>query len=241
MIRLLPTWIILLTLPVALIMMAARLVMTPQFLEVLYTRSGFPADGYGFTVEDRLRYGPLGVQFLLEHKPLDFLARQQLPGELCFPRQPQPCSMFNERELRHMADVQEVTWRLFAATGVAVLLLSAVIGYHLKRRAIGTLLYAIELASLATIAGVILGAFTVVVAWDAFFDTFHALFFEEGTWRFLYSDTLIRLYPEQFWVDSSIAVGAFAVVFSLIVLAFSRWCRYRQLRADISWLRQSNG
>jgi uncharacterized membrane protein len=34
-----------------------------------------------------------------------------------------------------------------------------------------------------------------------FFSGFHSLFFEGDSWLFLYSDTLIRLFPIRFWQD----------------------------------------
>ena len=44
-------------------------------------------------------------------------------------------------------------------------------------------------------------AFGVIFVW------FHQIFFESGTWTFLFSDTLIRLFPERFWRDTFLAVG----------------------------------
>jgi integral membrane protein (TIGR01906 family) len=39
------------------------------------------------------------------------------------------------------------------------------------------------------------------VAWGLAFTLFHNLFFSSGTWTFAYTDSLIRLFPEQFWFD----------------------------------------
>jgi uncharacterized membrane protein len=39
------------------------------------------------------------------------------------------------------------------------------------------------------------------VFWN-FFSAFHSLFFEGDSWIFLYSDTLIRLFPIRFWQDA---------------------------------------
>ena len=50
------------------------------------------------------------------------------------------------------------------------------------------------------------------------FDTFHEVFFAEGTWRFPFSDSLIRLYPEQLFVDAAVAIGCFAAISSLVIL-----------------------
>ncbi len=50
----------------------------------------------------------------------------------------------------------------------------------------------------------------VLVAFGVIFVAFHNVFFEAGTWTFLYSDTLIRLFPERFWRDTFLAVGLLA-------------------------------
>lgn len=221
-------WIIVLTLPVVLLMVASRLVMTPAFLTLEYTRAGFLPDPYGFTVEDRLLYGLLGLQYLLERRPISFLAEQTLPGERCFPPQMTQCPMFNARELQHMVDVQNVTWMLFAVAGAAVILCVLAMSVLWRQRVM--LLAAVDVASMTLIIAVLTVAVAVVFAWDVFFDTFHALFFEDGTWRFFYSDTLIRLYPEQFWMDAAIAVGALSVTFAVVILTFTRWYRSRTLR-----------
>ncbi|NDJ62146.1 MAG: DUF1461 domain-containing protein, partial [Chloroflexi bacterium] len=66
----------------------------------------------------------------------------------------------------------------------------------------------------------------VITNWDYFFTLFHNLFFESGTWQFLYSDTLIRLFPEQFWFDAALIIGGFNVIMSLGVLGITwRWGR----------------
>ena len=39
----------------------------------------------------------------------------------------------------------------------------------------------------------------VLLSFGVLFVAFHNVFFAPGTWTFLYSDTLIRLFPERFW------------------------------------------
>ncbi len=225
-------WIIVVTLPLVLMMLASRLVMTPAFLSFLYTRDGFPQDVYGFTTEDRLSYGVLGLQYLLERQPITFLSDQTLPGERCFPMQASECSMFNARELQHMVDVQNVTWLLFVAACVAAIICTASLWTLRRQRAL--LITAVEAACITLVVAVLTIAVAVVFAWDTFFDVFHALFFEEGTWRFFYSDTLIRLYPEQFWMDSAIAVGVLSVIFAIGLMALVRLYRVSYLRREHS-------
>lgn len=48
------------------------------------------------------------------------------------------------------------------------------------------------------------------VFWD-FFAGFHSLFFEGDSWLFLFSDTLIRLFPLRFWQDAFLFAAAIAL------------------------------
>lgn len=79
--------------PLLLIMIGVRLVMTPVFLHIEYTRPGFPTDFYGFTEQDRLKYAPYALDYLLNGEDITFL------GDLTFDNG-QP--LFNARELQHM-------------------------------------------------------------------------------------------------------------------------------------------
>jgi uncharacterized membrane protein len=50
----------------------------------------------------------------------------------------------------------------------------------------------------------------VLLAFGVIFVAFHNIFFAPGTWTFLFSDTLIRLFPERFWRDTFMVVGILA-------------------------------
>ena len=50
------SWFITLLVPLVLIMLGVRLLMTPLYLEVEYHMPGFPEDSYGFTLQDRLKW-----------------------------------------------------------------------------------------------------------------------------------------------------------------------------------------
>ena len=49
--------------------------------------------------------------------------------------------------------------------------------------------------------------FLTLISFQALFTNFHLLFFEGDSWLFFYSDTLIRLFPVQFWQDIFLAFG----------------------------------
>lgn len=216
---------IVLSIPLLLMIGSARLVMNPAFLRFEYTRPGFPVDVYGFSPEDRLAYGPLGIEYILSGAPMSFLGDLRLPLELCYlpPATADDCPMFNPSELQHMYDVQVVAQAIFLTgillaitTGVFVVALYTTGYRHRLRMAVlqGSLL------TLGIVATIVLLAIT---AWDQFFTLFHQLFFEDGTWRFFYSDTLIRLYPEQFWFDASLLVGGLVTGGALLLLAVNRF------------------
>jgi uncharacterized membrane protein len=66
---------------------------------------------------------------------------------------------------------------------------------------------------LAVIVGliVVIGiAINPNVFWN-FFAGFHSLFFEGDSWLFLFSDTLIRLFPIRFWQDAFLWAAVIAL------------------------------
>jgi uncharacterized membrane protein len=63
----------------------------------------------------------------------------------------------------------------------------------------------------------------VLFGFGVFFVLFHDVFFQPGTWMFLYSDTLIRLFPERFWRDIFIIVGLLSIAgAALVIFVFRR-------------------
>lgn len=213
--RLLGAYIVI-ALPFILTMLSVRLVMTPLFLQIEYSRPGFPADFYGFSREDRLIYGPYALNYLLNDAGIEYL------GDLTFP---DGSPLYNQRELRHMEDVKEVTQIAFSLLlwgGLVALVASIYLGVHPDRREF--LRQAVMTGSILTLS--LIGAIVLVavMAWNTFFDAFHDLLFESGTWRFAYSDTLIRLFPEQFWFDAALVIGVLTSAGALVLLLITwRW------------------
>jgi len=200
--------------PIVLVLLAARLVMTPLFLQFEYNRADFPPDPFGFTREDRLTYAPYAVNYLLNGADIDYLADLKFSdGSL----------LYAADELHHMRDVKTLTQIAFGLAFVGGLIGIADILF-LVRRSRETLRRALfygALVTLAIVAAIIIGA---VIDWEGFFVGFHELFFQNGTWYFPTSDTLIRLFPEQFWFDAALTIGAITVITSLIVLVATwRW------------------
>lgn len=227
--RLLPVLhtLIVAAIPLLLLAGSIRLVMTPLTLQIEYQRPGFPEDRYGFSTADRLEYGPLGIVYLNQNEPRAYLADRTLPGDRCFPPQDDPCLMFNERELDHMQDVQVVvhgTW-IAATILLGVVVLSSALIARTQNLYMLSITY--RNGGLLTIGLFAFMAIFAWLAWDAFFAAFHSLFFAEGTWQFWTYDTLIRLYPEQFWIDVAFVVISLSIIGATLLIAtptiINRW------------------
>lgn len=204
--------------PVLCVLLGTRLAMTEAFLNFEYHRPGFPADFYGFTTEDRMRYAPYAVNYLINGEAIGYLADLRFDsGE----------SLFNARELHHMRDVQQVTQIAFVV-GFALTIGAIAVAAFLWRTDRSFLWSGLRhgaLFSLSIIAAIVVLA---VVSWDFFFTAFHRIFFEDGTWMFLYSDTLIRLFPEQFWFDAAIAIAGLTIMISVVVLLATGGVRFKR-------------
>ncbi len=206
--------------PVALVLVSVRLVMTETYLVLEYNKPDFPPDFYGFTLADRLHYAPYAVQYLLSNAGIDYLGDLKLPDGGRF---------YNGRELAHMEDVKKVTQAALGLLGVALVLL-ALVGAVLARsadgrRALRQGLFGGGLLMLAILAGLLL---FIVVNWDSFFTDFHELFFANGTWVFDYSDSLIRLFPVRFWQDTALTVGGLSAFGALLLMAAAWWWARRE-------------
>lgn len=197
-----------LTLPVLLVALGVRLVATPVFLWLEYHRPGFPADHWGMSTQERMTFGSYGMDYIMNLAPPEYL------GGLV---SSEGGMAFTPAEVSHMQDVQHVmSWGLLIA--FVLLVLSVLAAWYLHRATPGTASSAWFAGSWLTVILLLLTAVFAVVGWQNFFAAFHSLFFSSGTWTFSISDTLIRLYPTQFWIDAAIAValvtliGAFAVM-----------------------------
>ena len=206
--------------PVVLILGAVRLLATDQYLAVEYNRPDFPPDGFGFDYADRLNFASATVRYMRDGLGLNTLA------ELRWNNQP----LYNERELIHMHDVQNVfqatslVWMLALNLG---LLAAFALGWRRENRpALATGLKRGGLLTVGLVGGVGLLA---VTGWQLWFDTFHRLFFAPGTWTFNASEALIRLVPEKFWFDTALSLAGLSLAGGLVV-ALIGWLWIKRLR-----------
>jgi len=131
-------------------------------------------------------------------------------------------SLFNARETAHLADVRDLFRQLFTVQQIAV---AAVLGLAVLlmvsasvRALAGALLY----GSLLTVGLIGLTGGLAALSFDDVWTRFHLFAFTNDFWQLNpATDRLIQMFPEQFWVDITILIGAFTALEALILASIS--------------------
>lgn len=187
--------------PIVLVLTAVRLLLTPAFVQFEYRTPNFPADPYGFSREDRLYWSQIALDYLLNDAGIDFLADLRFGNGT---------PVYNQRELGHMVDVKNVVQAALYVWYGSLAVLVALGIYAWRGNWWWEYREAVARGGWGTIYLVGAVILFVLVGFGVFFVFFHEVFFDPGTWRFAYSDTLIRLFPERFWRDTFLVLGVLA-------------------------------
>ena len=203
------SWLVAILIPLALIGLAIRVLLTPLFYTIEYNMPYFPPDEYGFTKADRMKWAPYAVTYLTNNADISYL------GDLQFD---DGTPLYGERELSHMDDVKRVTKGALNAWVVSLVLLAGLGAwawfggwwqdYRLGLSRGGWLMVGLAVAvGLIVVVGIVINP---NIFWN-FFAGFHSLFFEGDSWLSRFSDTLIRLFPLRFWQDAFLVAAAIAL------------------------------
>jgi integral membrane protein (TIGR01906 family) len=182
-------------------------------LEVEYRLPGFPDDPFGFTFDERLHYARLSADYLVNSAPLDFLADVIMDNG-------QP--LYNDRELSHMLDVKNLTQVVLQVWYLVIALFAFGVLLFWKSNELWGFWQAVRQGGWLTIglvAAILLG---VLLSFNALFTAFHRIFFTGDTWLFYFSDSLIRLFPQRFWMDVFFFIGGFSILFAGLAILFGR-------------------
>ncbi|MEM9773531.1 MAG: DUF1461 domain-containing protein [Chloroflexota bacterium] len=173
-----------------------------------------PADAYGWSHEQRLILAGETLGYLRGNQPT--AEAIQLLEALALPEDVEE-RLYNDRELAHMRDVKEIVdVALNICTSLMVLTLLGLIvialyqPYLLSKVALQSGWWSLMLGG--SVGGVIW------CFWDWFFITFHELLFPVGSYTFEWTDSLIRLFPPQFWMDSAISIVGMAMLGSIFLI-----------------------
>jgi len=202
-------WLIVLAMPFLVTFALLRIIISwnsPDYPSFEYNR--IDPDPYGFTLEQRLDFARASLDYLRMAEPADeaikVLEALRLPGG--------QGSFYNEREIGHMHDVKEILDAFKLATwisGIVVVLGLIFLLVNKDRRVEG---YKALFYGGAFTGGVVFVVIVLILlAWNFVFVQFHEILFPPNTWTFRNSDSLIRLFPEQFWFD-------FGVIWTVSIL-----------------------
>jgi integral membrane protein (TIGR01906 family) len=207
------SWFMTFLLPFALSFVGLRLLLTHAFPEIEYRLPWFPPDEYGFTLQDRLHWSKLSIDYLLNNADISFL------GDLKFP---DGTPLFTDRELSHMHDVKGVVQ---PALWVGYVICFFMLGVAAWARWGGwwqQYVRCIWRGGWVTLGLVMVIGILAATSFWQFFTVFHEIFFKGNSWLFLYSDTLIRLFPLPFWENAFAFVGLLDVAGGLALVILLR-------------------
>jgi integral membrane protein (TIGR01906 family) len=199
--------------PVVLVVMPIRVLMHPRWVHFEYSRPDFPPDAFGFTTQERTQLAVIGIDSIIGPRGVVVLQEAKLPDG---------SPAFNEREISHMQDVRVVTANVYLAQAVLfIAAIAAVVGL-VRGQAQGAASGALLTGAIVTVALLAALIVFVLTGFDTFFTDFHRVFFSGNTWLFDYTDTLIRLYPVQFWFDAATVIGVTSLVEAIVLGVVAR-------------------
>lgn len=224
--------ILIVALPLTFILGTIRAVLaTDAFLRFEYYRPGFSPDGLNFVPQEplwgpdeRMRLGGATLAWLRDGRPLAELAALRKPDNVT--------PLYTQNELGHMDDVQRLTnliSRVLLVLAPLVVVLVLALGWRRGTRPA----VAAALAGAGVFTWVTAGLLAVLLlggvgsgGWETLFVGFHQAFFPQGNWQFLYSDSLIRLFPEQLWYDCAVVLlGAPLLLAAVSAIVGFAWRR----------------
>ena len=199
---------IILALPVFLVLINVRLLTSEAYLRYEYGKPSFP-EPTRFTVEQRMEFARASVAYLLTGAGIEEL--RDLADE--------SGPIYSERELRHMEDVKALTGKAFPLQVILGLFMLALVGWMVYQRGESRRAALRGLVGGAVLTWVLFVGLTLLVGlnFNWFFTQFHLILFEGDTWLFPATDSLIRLFPPQFWFDASLLTGVLTLAQAVVV------------------------
>lgn len=211
---------IILALPVFLALTNVRLLASEAYLRYEYGKPSFP-EPMQFTVEQRMEFARASVAYLLTGAGIGEL--RDLADE--------SGPIYNERELRHMEDVKVLTGKAFPLQVILGLFVLALVGWMVYQRGESRRAALRGLVGGSVLTWVIFVGLTLLVGlnFNWFFTQFHLILFSGDTWLFPATDSLIRLFPPQFWFDASLLIGVLTLA-QAVVVGGGAWFFGRKIR-----------
>lgn len=143
---------------------------------------------------------------------------------------------FNDREKQHMLDVQNIFLEGIKLRNITAIIMIVGIIILICSKAKWKILLAIwymRITSIIIIVGIGMG-YIFSKHFDKYFVKFHEIFFDNDLWLLdPDTDLMIRMLPEEFFVDFSVRIGIFMMI-AVVVCFIVSFCVYRSQKNKIS-------
>jgi hypothetical protein len=199
--------------PLILIGNAVHLIAHPWFTRIELGR--LPPDPYGMKRADQRRLANVALDSIV---PLGGGARVLREAKL-----PSGNPAFDPKERHHLRAVRGYVLGLYLINALGLVALTAL---ALVRRTRPIARDGLAAGALVTLGITVFVGVYVAVAPVSFLGGFHRLFFSGASWRFEDTETLRRLFPDAFWSDTAIVLGALVALQAAALLgAMLAWRR----------------
>ncbi len=192
-------WLFIIISPLWILGISTRLVFNDWFIEYEYSKKDFPEDRWGLDKEVRKKLALLGLKAVLSEEGLKEFSKEKLPDGR---------KAFRKKEIKHMKDVNRFLKSFFLFTYISFSIW--IIGLFITKNKYLYLFY----SGLLTVSILITTGIIVMLFYEQAFTIFHNIFFGKYSWRFRYSDTLLRIYPMKFWFDGTVMVVLLSFILS---------------------------
>lgn len=203
-------FLLILSIPFLLIIGSVSVLTNDGYLTFEYGKTGFPNDPFSFSTQERFTHAADNLRYIRQNLLSTFLEQQNHNGQ----------SLYNSREISHMSDVQSVFQEVWKAgrilLGIALLITMATMWRKQNRK---WFFSGVQFGGFITAGFIAVIGLLAVIGWNTWFTAFHQIFFQPGTWTFMETDTLIRLFPLPFWFDGALTVSGLTL-FGGILLGF---------------------
>ncbi|WP_457641612.1 TIGR01906 family membrane protein [Persephonella sp.] len=187
--------------PLWIIGLSTRMAFSEWFIEYEYSKKDFPKDRWGLPDNIRKELAKIGLEAVLSDKGLEKFRNAKLPNGK---------KAFRKKEIKHMEDVKNFLKYFFPVVYISFVVWFGIY-FFLKQIRWKLLLIS---GAFTTFLIVFAGLFAYF-NYELAFAIFHDYLFGKYTWRFRWTDTLLRIYPMKFWYDGTFFVIGLSLLISV--------------------------
>ncbi len=174
--------ILIVSIPFSLILLNLHLLLTRYFVQLNYTILGYEDK------EEKLALATKTIEYIR-----GIIDENQLDK-----------SVFTEKEINHLSDVRNLVFNALRIHLIAtVLTVVSTLILKNEKVSIHKIKQCFYIGLFLTIVITLIVGMVTILDFNIAFIKFHQIFFTGGSWLFLPSDTLIKLFPIEFWINSA--------------------------------------